>query len=232
MTTPVAAINPEEFTKLIEELTRVVIPVNYDRMMAGKGRSQAFGIIRRWSYRPYLSRNTWQIPKLWALLQEFAANHVPIGWDGVTVNDCYVSAAHKDKGNEGHSYTVSFGEFTGGELCIDDGSGGHVKIDTRHTGYLFNGAGCTHWTAPFVGRRFCLVFYKIVWPPKFLPRYKVTSTLETDGTCIVDDYDESIVVVDKKGHVVRIVKAPQPRGWIGRLTSRGQKSQIVENLTE
>jgi DNA-binding GntR family transcriptional regulator len=51
------------------------------------------------------------------------------------VNDSYLSAPHRDKGNQGESYTVSFGDFTGGALCIEQGDS-HVSIDTRHKGYL------------------------------------------------------------------------------------------------
>jgi len=213
-----------EFDALSAELLREIVPVNYDRVQAGKGRSQAFGIIRRWSYRPHLSRNTWMRPKLWQLLLDFATKHVTIPWDGCTVNDSYTSAPHRDKGNQGFSYTVSFGDFTGGALCIQEGES-HKEVDTRHKGYLFNGAENTHWTAPFTGRRFCLVFYSIVWPTKFLPRYKVACHQEHDGLLIEDEYDDSIVVVDRKGHVQRILRPPQPREWIGRLTMRGQKSR-------
>jgi len=222
MTSFVADISASAFEPLLEELIREQITVNHDRALAGKGRSQAFGIIRRWSYRPHLARNTWMRPRLWQLLLNFASAHVPISWDGVTVNDTYQSAPHRDKGNQGQSFTVSFGDFTGGELCI-----GPTKYDTRHKGLLFNGFSDEHWTAPFEGRRFCLVFYTIVWPTKFLPRYKVECRQEPDGLWIGDEYDESEVVLDKKGHVVRILKAPKPREWIGRLTSRGQKSRAI-----
>jgi len=226
--TLVSEVPTEDFELLKAELLREIIPINYDRAQAGKGRSQAFGIIRRWSYRPHLSRNTWMRPKLWQLLLDYATKHITIPWDGCTVNDSYVSSAHRDKGNQGQSYTVSFGDFTGGELCIQHGES-HVAIDTRHKGYLFNGAEQTHWTAPFEGRRFCLVFYSIVWPTKFLPRYKVACRQEPDGLLIEDEYDDSIVVVDRKGHVRRILRAPQPREWIGRLTQRGQKSRSQYN---
>ena len=222
MATFVADISAAAFEPLLKELTGTQLPVNHDRILAGKGRSQAFGIIRRWSYRPHLSRNTWMRPRLWQLLLDFASQYVTCPWDGITVNDSYQSAPHRDKGNEGQSFTVSFGDFTGGELCI-----GSEKIDTRHKGYLFSGFSDEHWTAPFVGRRFCLVFYRIVWPTKFLPRYRVDCRQEADGLLITDEYDDSIVVVDRKGHVVRTVKIPQPREWIGRLTSRGQKSRVV-----
>jgi len=225
MTTLVAEVPEEDFADLIYELTREPIAVNYDRATAGTGRSQAFGIIRRWSYRPHLSRNTWMRPMLWQLLLDFATAHVPIPWDGITVNDTYVSAPHRDKGNHGQSYTVSFGDFTGGELCIQEGQGSPLALDTRHRGYLFNGSEKTHWTAPFVGRRFCLVFYSITWPTKFLPRYSVRCFLEEDGLRIHDEYDESVVVVDRRGKETRVLQAPVWRPYIGRLTRIAQPSR-------
>lgn len=228
MTSFVADISASVFDPLIAELSREAVQVNYCRMQAGRGRSQAFGIIRRWSYRPYLSRNTWARPYLWQLLKEFAALYVPIDWDGITVNDNYKSAEHTDKGNEGLSYTISFGDFTGGALLIKEGTA--KEYDTRHRGYLFNGSQNVHSTADWTGRRFCLVFYKITWPTKFLPRYSVTAKQTAEGTEITDEYDESIVVVNKKGHVIRTIKAPKPREWIGRLTKIGQPSRIT--LTE
>lgn len=213
------------FAALTAELIRRRLVVNKDRRDAGEGRSQAFGVIRRWSYRPHLSRNTWQRPELWAMLLDFAARYVTVPWDAVTVNDSYKSAPHRDKGNEGESFTVSFGDFTGGELCMEGPSGETVSVDTRYRGFQFNGSQIRHWTAPFEGRRFCLVFYRITWPRKFLPRYEISCSMVEDGMRVFDEYDESIVVLDKKGHVVRTIEKGLWRQWIGRLTMRGQPSQ-------
>jgi len=223
MATLVADISACEFEDLIRELCRKRLTKNCDRATAGPGKSQAFGIIRRWSYRPHLSRNTWMRPYLWTLLLKFANKHVPIPWDGVTVNDNYTSQPHTDKGNEGESYTVAFGDYTGGALMLD----GNIQIDTRCRGYLFNGAAIRHWTAPHQGQRFCLVFYRIVWPTKFLPRYKVSCQEVAEGMEITDEYDDSIVIVDRKGHLQKTLRPPQPREWIGRLTERGQKSRVT-----
>ena len=228
MATLVAEVPGADLAALTEELTRQTIPVNPDRIQAGRGRSQAFGLIRRWSYRPYLSRNTWSRPVLWQLLLEFAQKHVPIDWDGIQVNDDYVSAPHTDKGNEGESYTISFGGFTGGELCLGSGE----KINTRLRGYLFNGSKIQHWTAPHEGRRFCLVFYKITWPRKFLPRYRLSCRAVPEGLEITDGYNDSITVLNKKGVVVATLRQGEPRAYVGKLTLPGQPSRLPVALPE
>ena len=214
----------DDFVPILAELRRKALPVNYDRMVAGSGKSQAFGVIRRWSYRPWLSRNTWMRPELWSLLQEFARRHVTVPWSAVQVNDNYKSAPHRDKGNQGLSYIVGFGNYTGGELVI-----GEERLDIHHKAYLFNGSRLLHETAPWVGCRYSLVFFDIEWPAKF-PRYTVTSRYVEDGTEVTDSYDDSIVVLDRKGHIVRVIRQGCPREWIGRLTQRGQRSRQAEAL--
>lgn len=216
---------PDDFQPILQELQRRALPVNYDRMVAGKGKSQAFGIIRRWSYRPWLSRNTWMRPELWTLLQDFASKHVTIPWDAVQVNDNYASQPHYDKGNRDTSYIVGFGDYTGGALTIQSMEGTNTSYDIYHRGHTFNGAFNLHWTEPWAGQRYSLVFFRIEWPTKF-PTYTITSRLVEDGTEITDGYDSSILVLDRKGHLVRTVQPGQPMPWRGRLTEKGQRSRM------
>ena len=220
--------DPDDFAELIAELQAHPIPINHDRRVAGKGRSQAFGVIRRWSYRPWLSRNTWMRPILWKLLLAFAESFVTIEWDAIQVNDNYQSAPHRDKGNCGVSYIVSFGDFTGGELVVEGNT-----YDIRHRAFLFNGSELLHRTNPWSGSRYSLVFYRIEWPNKW-PIYSVTCRVLEDGVEVSDEYDQSVTVLDRKGHIVRIPQQGVPMPWIGRLTSRGQKSQnsAIEQLME
>jgi hypothetical protein len=215
---------PDDFAAILTDLQTRPLPVNHDRMVAGKGKSQAFGVIRRWSYRPWLSRNTWQRPELWAALQSFAQQHVTIPWDAVQVNDNYASNPHKDKGNRGLSYIVGFGDYTGGELSVVD-----TEYDIRHRGHHFNGSELLHWTQPWAGQRYSLVFFCIEWPTKFQPGYTVTSRLVADGTEITDGYNDSILVVDRKGHLVRTVEAGRRMPWRGRLTEKGQPSRLSDD---
>lgn len=211
----------DDFQAIIAELQRKPLPVNYDRMVAGQGKSQAFGVIRRWSYRPWLSRNSWQRPELWSLLLDFAAKHVPIQWDAVQVNDNYRSAPHRDKGNRGESYIVGFGDYSGGALNIHD-----TPYDIRHRAYVFRGSEQLHWTEPWEGQRYSLVFFKIEWPAKFAPGYAIQSRVVEDGLEIHDAYDDSVMVLDRKGRVLRTIRQGQPRPWRGRVTSRGQPARV------
>jgi len=213
---------PEDFSEIISELERKPLAVNHDRTVAGKGRSQAFGVIRRWSYRPWLSRNTWLHPELWALLLDFANKFDLMGYDAIQVNDNYFSNPHRDKGNEGLSYIVAFGDYDGGALNVTG-----TDYDIRNKGFLFNGSQEEHFTRPWTGHRYSLVFYNIEWPAKFLPRYTVSCRAVADGLEVEDTYDESVVVLNRRGHIVRTVKQGKPVSWIGKLTKIGQKSRIL-----
>lgn len=214
--------SPEDFAAIIAELQRKPLAVNPDRFVAGPGRSQAFGVIRRWSYRPWLSRNTWLHSELWALLLEFATKFDLMSYDAIQINDNYMSNPHRDKGNEGLSYIVAFGDFVGGMLNVSG-----TDYDIKLKGHLFNGSQEEHFTRPWSGHRYSVVFYNIEWPAKFLPRYSVTCRAVEDGLEVSDSYDESVIVLNRRGHIVRTVKQGKPVLWIGKLSKAGQKSQIL-----
>lgn len=228
MATFVKEHNPADFTEILAELTRKKLPNNFDRWVAGVGRSQAFGLIRRWSYRPWISRNTWMRPELWAALLNFANLHVTVPWDAIQVNDNYASKPHRDRGNQGESYIVGFGDYTGGNLNVEG-----TSHNIRHRGYTFNGANLLHHTEEWTGHRYSLVFFCIEWPRKFQPGYAVSSRMVEDGLEITDSYDNSILVLNRRGKIVRIVRAPIPKPWVGHLTVRGQKSgQVLQPTSE
>ena len=218
---------PSDFDEIVAELKRKPIAVNHDRRVAGAGRSQAFGVIRRWSYRPWLSRNTWQRPELWKCLLDFAAKFDITDWDAIQINENYKSAPHRDNGNSGLSYIVAFGDYTGGLLNIEG-----TEYDIRHRGILFNGSECTHSTTDFTGNRYSLVFFKIVFPFKFQPSYKISCRIVEDGLEVSDEYDGASFVLDKKGTIVRVIKEGKSMPWIGRLTMKGQISRNVNYIEE
>ena len=100
-------------------------------------------------------------PKLYKLLLDFAERYVPLqDWHGITVNQNYAAAPHKDKGNKGFSYLVSFGEYQGGDLQIH-GTDLSGCYDIRYQPVLFDGSSLEHSVKPFEGKRYSLVFYKL-----------------------------------------------------------------------
>ena len=220
MATLVKEHDPADFAEILAELQRKRLPNNFDRWVAGVGRSQAFGLIRRWSYRPWISRNTWMRPELWQALLNFATTHVTVPWDAIQVNDNYSSKPHRDKGNQGESYIVAFGDYTGGNLTVEG-----TSHDIRHRGYTFNGANLLHHTEAWEGQRYSLVFFCIEWPTKFQPGYTISCKMVDDGLEITDGYDNSILVLNQKGKIVRVPRVGIPRQWVGRLHLRGQKAQ-------
>ena len=230
MATFVADVSASEFAALATNLTNRPLYVNPYRVNSGTGRTQAFGLVRRWSYRPWISRNCWLRPELWQLLMDFAAKHVPIPWDAVQVNDCYESKPHRDNGNRGLSYIVSFGDYTGGELVLDV-SGQEATVDTRHRGHLFNGAITRHWNRPIVGRKFSLVFFSIEWPrfwPESNGRPICTIVQRNNKPWVhIEDCDGS--VWEARGPKMIMQQAPTRRvSRVGRVEGFGGRATVAD----
>jgi hypothetical protein len=229
MATFYADVSYGDVKHIEEELTRRRVGFNPDRYTSGAGYSQAFGVIRRWSYRPWVSRQCWLRPELWKMLQHFASNHVTIPWDAVQVNCNYESKPHKDKGNQGDSYIISFGEYTGGELVVDV-SGEEKVIDTRLRGHHFNGSKLTHWNKPITsGTKFSLVFFRIEYP-RFWPQEKgipTTKVIGKDGVLWlhIEDCDGAIYEANAKNCVT--IREPQVRlERVGKVNGFGGKAIV------
>jgi hypothetical protein len=99
-------------------------------------------------------------PQLWALLKEFGAT-IGMGYDGVQVNIDCVCGQHRDKTNVGNSYLISGGDYTGGELMVEN-----VEMDCRYAPLIFNGSQLTHWNKAILsGHKWTLVFFSCLIPP-------------------------------------------------------------------
>ena len=150
-------IDPLEFQPIVDELKRHPLPINNYRNKAGGGRSQAFGVVSKRCLPPDYSRLCWLRPYLYKLLLDFAAKHVTIPFTSITLNQNYKAAAHKDKGNVGDSFLVSFGDYTGGTLEVLEGplKGSH---DVR-TPLITDFSKVLHQVNSWEGDRYSLVFY-------------------------------------------------------------------------
>lgn len=153
-------IPPEAFKEILEELNERPIPVNKYRDVAGSGRSQTLGLVNRRCLPIDWSRQCWLRPKLFFHLQEFARQYVDISWTSVTVNQNYKCQPHRDKGNQGDSFLVAFGDYEEGKLIIHEGdlSGTH---DIRYKPIKTDFSKVLHSVTDFTGNRYSLVFYTL-----------------------------------------------------------------------
>jgi hypothetical protein len=80
---------------------------------------------------------------------------VPFSFTSIHVNKNVVCPPHLDSSNIGNSVIVSFGEYTGCNLVIEN-----EIFETKNQPVMFNGSTQTHWnTNDLVGTRYSLVFY-------------------------------------------------------------------------
>jgi len=148
----------EEFIKevvlpLIETKT---IRVNYARANSGVGRTQVFGYGSRRGLGFGEFKNNRENPDLYRVLVQLGNMIVPpfIPFTAIQVNHNYQTAKHIDSNNIGLSLSVSFGEFTGGELVIAG-----EPFQTRYAPIIFNGALHEHFNKPITGQRYSLVYF-------------------------------------------------------------------------
>lgn len=153
-------IDPADMESILLYLKCYNLGVNKYRRKVGEGISQTQGIVSRRSLPPDISRITWLHPKLFKRIRDFAAKYVKIPYTSIQINDNFVCAPHKDSHNEGLSYIVAFGDFLDGELCIANGTTGEdIDYNINLRGLLFDGSVHTHWTKPWRGHRYSLVFH-------------------------------------------------------------------------
>ena len=109
---------------------------------------------------PQPSASSLRYPILERCLRSLVAACDPtFRFTNITVNHNLVCKPHRDTGNIGDSLIIGFGDYTGGQLAIDDAAGGYRAVDIRNRFVRFNGAENKHWTLPFTGERYSAVFY-------------------------------------------------------------------------
>ena len=190
-------VNPQVFSELYKMLTEKRLPVNHYRKGSGKGRSQCFGIVKTRSGSYAGSRPNFQRPEVLMELYNIALKILPPDflWTSVQVNDNYETLPHKDKGNFGTSAIVGFGEYTGGELVIEE-----TPVNIQNQVCFFDGSLYTHSTKPFQGQRFSLVFFKPSEDFREIPTY---STVTFERELLLSETMGGVTrYINKKGRCV------------------------------
>lgn len=200
MTTSLPEIDESAFKDLREHLINNNIPINRYRKSVGDGRSQCYGMVRKRSMPPDLSRCSWCDPRLHYLLMLFARMYVPIKFTSIQVNDSLLCLPHKDIHNVGESFIVAFGDFTDGELVLNLPDG-KKELNIRHRPVLFDGSKIEHSVKEFKGRRWSIVYHTLEVPKK-LPMIRSLT-----------DYD---AVVRNGQYVIAFYKPGEPVEYLSK----------------
>lgn len=150
------------FEPLYRLLNTINIPIKSDkqnnsRRGFGTHRSMTFGIVSQ-RYRGFVGisapsmRHTSVFNELLRLASVIAPD---FAFTTIHVNKNVVCPHHTDSTNIGESMLVSFGEYDGCELLVEN-----VEYDTKYRPVIFNGSKLEHWNNnTLVGSKYSLVYF-------------------------------------------------------------------------
>ena len=155
-------VDPAVFDRLYDMLNGINVPLkstknNNSRKGFDTHRSMTFGLVKvRYRGTVGLSSPSVQYPAMYAEMRRIAHLIAPdFGFSSIHVNKNVTCPRHKDDNNVGPSLIVSFGEYTGCELVVED-----VEVDTRFRPVIFDGSKLVHMNRPtLVGTKYSLVFF-------------------------------------------------------------------------
>lgn len=149
-----------EFSLLNELLDKITIRLIQDKGRRGfaKHRGCVFGMTKpRYIPEIRLSAYSKKYPKIHDEIMRIGNLICPDGFsfNSVQLNENVTCPPHKDSKNVGFSILVSFGNYTGGNIVVDN-----VVYDARHHPIMFNGAELEHYNTPDLeGHKYSLVFF-------------------------------------------------------------------------
>ena len=102
---------PASAQPIINEIQKSCLPINNERKTSGRGRSIAFGVVKKRTKENDYSRHCRDRPYLYSLILQFAKEYIPntLMWNSIQVNQNYMCLPHKDKGNSDKSLIIGFG---------------------------------------------------------------------------------------------------------------------------
>lgn len=166
-------------TNILEELRKIKFPTNKSRKNIGMSTSFCLGDV---NYRGQKALNyktrgeskyNQKFPDLFTECKNYMKeNHPKFTWTTIQVNKNVYCPPHVDKNNVGPSFIIGLGDYTGGEVNIEG-----KTFDIRN-GLFFSGLD-THWSEPFQGERYSLVFFTHTFKPPH-PKWRGL-TFKKDG---------------------------------------------------
>ena len=99
-------------------------------------------------------------PELELIFKEFSLLYFRnFKYSQVQINKNYLCPPHKDSSNVGESILLTLGDFTGGNTQVQIENDVIIDYNSHHNIVKFNGSKYLHWTEPFVGNRYAVVFF-------------------------------------------------------------------------
>jgi hypothetical protein len=120
-------------------------------------RGAVFGLTRprNNSSKLVLSHDSKKFPHIYDEIMRIGKLICPFEFNSVQVNRNLVCPPHKDKKNVGLSLLVSFGEYEGCNIVVNN-----KKYDANCSPVIFNGAELEHYnTDDLVGTKYSLVYF-------------------------------------------------------------------------
>ena len=122
-------------------------------------RGGIFGLVRpRFHYKGYkeLSCDSKRLPEVYEEIIKIGKIICPFEFTSIQLNKNLVCPKHKDSNNVGLSLLVSFGDYKGGEINIDN-----KKYDAKCRPIIFDGSKLEHYNNDIIeGTKYSLVYFK------------------------------------------------------------------------
>jgi hypothetical protein len=147
------------FDILNNMLVKILLPYksgNSGRVGFPKYRGSIFGLSKGIKNATIgLSRSSIQYPSIWEEILRIGDLIVPFPWTSCFINNNTICPPHKDANNIGKSMLVSFGDYTGCKIVINE-----KEYDANYSPIIFDGAKLLHYnTNDLIGNKYSLIFY-------------------------------------------------------------------------
>jgi len=158
MTELLKPIACEELMTLYSMLEQITIPIKNStnsRGDFGKHRSMTLGVTRgRFNGIIGLSHYSKKYPHIYEEVMRIG-KLIGINFDSIHINKNVTCPPHLDSKNVGNSVLVSFGDYTGCNIVVDD-----IVHDAFCQPIKFNGSKLIHWnTKDLIGTKYSLVYF-------------------------------------------------------------------------
>lgn len=113
-------------------------------------------------WKPVQSALSRKYPKVHKMLFAYVKANAPPGFkfDCITVNHNLKCKKHVDSKNSPVSLITAVGNYTGGELCLQDPKSKKIKVcDTKNKFLLYNGKEWKHWNKTIKGDKYSIIAY-------------------------------------------------------------------------